>query len=352
MMQSDGRPLVVRCGAMGDMVIVLALTAALHRRFGQPVDVISSGGWTRPLLEGQPSIGRVLLVGSRRTPYPFSPMQREIVQQLRASGPRPTWICDKGPFAPRLLRRAGIDANWTVLMRRECAIREGEQDVDRLLRFAALAPRAMANAPAAAPSAWQDLRVPPLTVLPPWREDLQAWLRQSNLDGRPLYLVQAGNKRTMRWWAPRSRASNTKYWPEERWARIVETMLHDDPDARVILLGVPAEMPLNEDIARLVASDRVVNAANALPMSRLLALQERASGMISVDTGPAHSAAALDCPLVVLFSEANVTRYTPRSPSGRVRVLVKPAGAAGMLGIEVADVVDAWHGLMRTRTPA
>jgi heptosyltransferase-2/heptosyltransferase-3 len=96
----------------------------------------------------------------------------------------------------------------------------------------------------------------------------------------------------------------------------------------------------------------VVNAANALPMSRLLALQERATGMISVDTGPAHSAAALDCPLVVLFSEANVTRYTPRSPSGHVRVLIKPAGAAGMLGIEVAEVVDAWHGLMRTGAPA
>ena len=38
-MKRDGvvRPLVVRFGAMGDMVIVLGLIEALHRRFGVPV---------------------------------------------------------------------------------------------------------------------------------------------------------------------------------------------------------------------------------------------------------------------------------------------------------------------------
>ena len=34
------RPLVVRFGAMGDMVIVLGLIESLYRRFGVPVDVV------------------------------------------------------------------------------------------------------------------------------------------------------------------------------------------------------------------------------------------------------------------------------------------------------------------------
>ena len=46
-MTIGGAPLVVRCGAMGDMVILLSLTEGLSRRFGRPVDVVSSGGWTR-----------------------------------------------------------------------------------------------------------------------------------------------------------------------------------------------------------------------------------------------------------------------------------------------------------------
>jgi len=52
------RPLIVRFGSMGDVVISLALIHALHKRFGAPVDVISSGSWTKPLLESQPGVGQ------------------------------------------------------------------------------------------------------------------------------------------------------------------------------------------------------------------------------------------------------------------------------------------------------
>ena len=47
------RPLVMRCGAMGDMVLLLPLIRTLSESFRAPVDVVSSGGWTRPLLTGQ-----------------------------------------------------------------------------------------------------------------------------------------------------------------------------------------------------------------------------------------------------------------------------------------------------------
>jgi ADP-heptose:LPS heptosyltransferase len=185
-------------------------------------------------------------------------------------------------------------------------------------------------------------------VLPQWRDDVGRWLRSLELEGSPLYLVQAGNKRTMRWWAPQRRATNTKYWPEENWAQVIATMLAGDPAAHVILLGVPAEAALNDRIVQLAGSARVHNAATALPMTRLLALQERASGMVSVDTGPAHSGAALDCPLVVLFGEADPVRYAPRSPSGRVEIVVRPAGAVpGVASIAVDAVRDAWLRVMR-----
>jgi heptosyltransferase-2/heptosyltransferase-3 len=334
---------------MGDMVILLSLTEALYRRFGRPVDVVSSGGWTRPLLEGQPSIAQVLLVGSRKTPYALSRVQREIARYLERTGPRPAWICDEGPFAPRLLRRAGIGDDWQLLVRRDCTFRDGEQHADRLVRFATLDPPALRHGPRVDPGSLRDLRVPPLRVMPAWRDDLRAWLKQRSLLDRPLYLVQAGNKRTMRWWAPRSRSTNTKYWPEERWSAVIEAMLRDDRNARVILLGVPAEVPLNEAIARLVNSERLINAADSLPMRRLLALQEHAHGMISVDTGPAHSAAAVDCPLVVLFGEADTTRYAPRSPSGRVQVLADRLGTDGILGITAGEVIDAWRSITHER---
>jgi heptosyltransferase-2/heptosyltransferase-3 len=41
-----------------------------------------------------------------------------------------------------------------------------------------------------------------------------------------------------------------------------------------------------------------------------------------VDTGPAHAAAALDCPLTVLFGKASPNRFRPVSRTSPVRILV------------------------------
>ena len=120
--------------------------------------------------------------------------------------------------------------------------------------------------------------------------------------------------------------------------------------ARGVIRGAWAEVdPRALGIASLVQSDRVVNVARELPIPRLLALQERALGMISVDTGPAHSAAALDCPLVVLFGQVNVDRWAPRSPRGAVQTVTGGSGTNdGILGIAVQDVEEAWDRLQES----
>ena len=65
------------------------------------------------------------------------------------------------------------------------------------------------------------------------------------------------------------------------------------------------------------AAARVANLAvvgNSL--RELFALAEAASSMISVDTGPAHAAAALSVPLVVLYGAEMPSQWLPRSPFG------------------------------------
>ena len=51
------RPLLVRFAAFGDAVLLTPLIRQLHARFGSPVDLLSSGPWTQPLLQGQPGVG-------------------------------------------------------------------------------------------------------------------------------------------------------------------------------------------------------------------------------------------------------------------------------------------------------
>ena len=61
------------------------------------------------------------------------------------------------------------------------------------------------------------------------------------------------------------------------------------------------------------------NAADDLPIPRLVALLARAAGLITVDSGPAHAAAAVGCPLVVLFGKASAVAVSALGHGGRGR---------------------------------
>ena len=80
-------------------------------------------------------------------------------------------------------------------------------------------------------------------------------------------------------------------------------------------------------------------------MPRLLALLEQAHSLVSVDTGPAHAAAALGCPLVVMFGAASPAKWRPIGP-GTITVLGGERGEASRVrDIPAADVIAAWSAL-------
>ena len=99
------RPLVVRCGAFGDMVLLTALIRVLHAEFHSPVDIVTSGPWSEPLLRGQPGVGEIFSLISRKRPYWLSPDQQHVVRHLCARG-LSTWFCDSNDAAMPILRRA------------------------------------------------------------------------------------------------------------------------------------------------------------------------------------------------------------------------------------------------------
>src|SRR5256884_6051921 len=69
-----------------------------------------------------------------------------------------------------------------------------------------------------------------------------------------------------------------------------------------------------EEIRAAARLANVVVASTGL--RQLFALCESAHSMISVDTGPAHAAAALSLPLAVLYGAQSPRYYLPRSPCG------------------------------------
>jgi ADP-heptose:LPS heptosyltransferase len=343
-MVSEGeRPLAVRFGAFGDMVLLTALIRVLHAEFGMPVDILTSGPWSEPLLRGQPGVGEIFRVRSRKTPYWLSWDQRRVVRQLRARGRGPAWFCDGGDVGRLILTRAGF-SDSLIVHARDHALLPGEHATEQWRRLAQIMPSACEGSKIADPSA-----VPPgcyLEVGAAQRADLETWLGARDLAGVPLILVQIGNKRTMRRGLKRL-SPNNKYWPSERWAEVLRSLRARHPRHAIVLLGTGPEYELNAEVAAQANIAGLHNAADDLPIPRLLALLERADGLITVDSGPAHAAAAVGCPQVVLFGRAPPSLYRPWGVAGADVQLLRGEinGEPDMLGIETRSVIAAWANL-------
>lgn len=339
----SARPLVVRCGAFGDVVMVTTLIRLLQARYGSAVDVVGSGAWTPALLAADPAVAHVQLLTSRTAPYVLNPSQWALVRWLRQRGRGPVYLCDTTPGTRALLLRGGVREDDIVDTTPD-DLRRGDRLELWPDRWLALGLRDPANASPTRDVDPASFRFPRLVVTDEARRDLARWRRDKGLDA-PLVLFQPGNKRTHKRGKLLTR-DHPKYWAPECWGAVARAVWDDRPQAQVLLCGSPPEHAVLEDIRRACGGDpRLHNLAGELPIPRLLALIEQAQGMVSVDTGPAHAAAALGCPLVVLFGAAPPAKWRPIGP-GRIELLGGEHGADGKVDdIPAQDVIDAWRRL-------
>jgi hypothetical protein len=330
------------------MVLITSLIRDLSVRFGCKVDILTSGPWSEPLLTGQSGVGDILCVRSRKTPYWLSLAQQRAVHRLRTRGVSPTWFCDGNDAARPMLERAGFRDEF-IVDAKDHPLLPGEHATQQWRRLARILPAAgwpAPGSPAAARPGSEHCGGCQLDVSDAQRADLEGWLRARGLSSRPLIAVQAGNKRTMRR-GLRRLAVNSKYWPNERWAVVLRHLRARNPAHAIVLLGTGPEFVLNQEIMACAGVDGLHNAADDLPIPRLVALLAQTEGLVTVDSGPAHAGAAVGCPQVVLFGKASTSLYRPWGSAGAdVRVLTGQVdGEPNILGIDARDVMAAWDAL-------
>jgi len=143
-------------------------------------------------------------------------------------------------------------------------------------------------------------------------------------------------------WGGRQHAlveTRLKSWPPDRFARIARTLVAAEK-AHVVLTGAQADREVTEFIARQ-AGVTCLNWAGELSLLELAALIRRMDLYVSIDSGPAHMAAALGTPLIVLLGPAifTQTRPIPSDPSGdMVRILREPVPCAPCYGTHLMNV--------------
>jgi ADP-heptose:LPS heptosyltransferase len=337
-------PIVIRFGRLGDMVLLGPLLNLLHRRYGNPCWLIGSGPWSRQLYGGQEDVARIWSLVGRHTPLLLGPTWWRVIWALRHSGKSPIYVCETSASHAlkrinALLRLARIEPERCVFLRENDAD-ANEHRVDGLLRFGKQTPAALQaeNYP------WVNVvPAPRLKVSDEERLDCAAWIESQGWSGRPIVLVQPGNRRSMRRWR---RQIDDKAWPLAKWSELLQCVQQSLPKAQIVLCGSRQELALLRRIRLAAGLDQVVGLH--LSLRRLLALCEAAHCMISVDTGPAHVAAAVGAPLIVLFGENAPRKWMPRGVYGApVLALGGPPDARHVNDISVQAVFEAWRSLPR-----
>lgn len=346
-------PVVIRLGRLGDTILLQPLLHKLHMRYGRACQLLALGDWSPALYSAQPEVAGCIPLRSQYGPMWMRPQRWRAALALRRLRGSPFYICEP-EFRTRtkvrpMLALAGVPAEQCTFIENIPSI-ENEHWVDWLLRFGDTTPAAFrANGESMAPPVHA---APQLHTNAAERADRDAWLHTQGMSGRPLVLLQPANKRTMRWNGVRAAEDDDKSWPAERWAAVARAISHHHPQAQVLFCGSPAEAGYLGTLLAVTdeASPRIDVAA--LPLGRLKALLEIAHSMVSVDTGPAHLAAAMGCPLVVLMGNRSPQLWTPRSGSGsEVMVLGGLPATRRVDEIETAQVLSAWRAL-RERTVA
>ncbi len=283
--------LVVRAGALGDTLMATPVVRALGERYPDAsIDVLCSNA-AKALLEFHPRVDRLFSLKWRNLPYAISLEKRRLRKQLRARDYDMAVLLERAPRYRELLDKAGIRE---IRSFRESPFDPKMHAIENNLRAAG---------------------VPGSTDMELVVSDNDERKAQAFLDGlgRPLVGLHVG-------YGPRGKKRDQsvrlKGWALENFIELGEKLVADG--SSIVLTGSADDRP---DVDKLAARVPARDLAGQTSVRELAAIIQRLDLFVSVDSGPAHMAAAVGTPLVVLWGPAILEQVRPMSSTSPVRVL-------------------------------
>ena len=332
--------LIVRVGAMGDVLHALPAVAALKRARPQwRVDWAVDPRWA-PLLVGDdergPAIDMVHLVPAKEwSKAPFSPATLRSVLALRKElrtehydlavdmqGTLRSAVIGKMAGAELLAGYADPRESLAASFYKRKIVRRGAHVVEQ---GTALLGEAC------------GVRLEPGAVEIPRAQWAEEWAAKEAVMRRPMALLAAGGG----WGA--------KQWPAERYGALAAEL-------KQMGFDVVVNAPRADDkvAASVVTASGGAARVVVCNVAGLISLLSRTDLLVGGDTGPMHLAAAMGVPVVALFGPTAPERNGPWGP-GEKRVLRDAASVttykrtaetdAGLMKISVEQVVEAVKGL-------
>ena len=108
----------------------------------------------------------------------------------------------------------------------------------------------------------------------------------------------------------------TKRWSLENFADVI-TQIQKRFEARILLTGSTAEIPLGEALAQ-IAKVEAINLIGKTTLMQLGALIESCNLYLTCDSGPMHIAAAVGTPTIALFGPTSPARHGPYGENHKI----------------------------------
>ena len=364
------RVLIVRLGALGDVVHAIPVAAALRRAFPSArIDWLVSAKH-REILDLVPVIDRRLVINDRPSTVREPQSRREPDRGTTGSGRAADTEGTSLVAAVRELRRSQYDVAIDLQGLIKSALLARSSGAPRVIGFSSRYARERAArlfyTEAHDPGRGGlydpretrhvvDINLGVLTrvgVTTPAREfpiedvDSDAARNARQLTGGRYALLNPGA------------AWPNKRWPPARLAAIA-IELRARHGLRSIVLWGPGEETLAAEVVAGAGGAAIVSPKTTI--ADLVALARRAALMVSGDTGPTHIAAALGTPTVGIYGPTRPARNGPMSPDD---VTVSRDGVCQchhlrrckldrmcLLDIEVAEVLDACERRLAAEAP-
>lgn len=296
------RALIIKLGAIGDVIMAVPAVFALHQQ-GYSIDWMAGPG-VAPLLRCYSWI-RVLEADDRAA------LKGQLGARVAALAA--VW---RSTFGSRydLVATLYYDFRWRVftlpvLSSHHISLRRN----GRSHRILPTRPHAdeFARILLGLPDTCRD------TSLPPLRPDRLPASPIAAAAGRRIALVPAGASNMVR-------QQTLRRWPADRYTSLAATLL--DRGDEVVLMGGPDDAWVQSAFADLIGHPGLIDCIGATSLPQLISLADTCSLVVSHDTGPLHLAGLSQAPILALFGPTDPGSFLPRRPG--VRVLWGGAGFA------------------------
>jgi ADP-heptose:LPS heptosyltransferase len=308
------RILVVRVGALGDTLMVTPTVRALKKKYPDAeIDFLCSES-AAPLLELNPLISHLYRIRRRNLPYALSLEKRRLASLLNSRSYDISLLFETAPRYHGLLVHAGIRRIGGF---REIAFDPAKHCIVNYLTAAGF--------PESSPEDHRmDLPVSPSDE--GVAEQLIGRLKNPRI-GLHLGYGPRGKKK--------NQSDRLKGWERNNFLRLSSMLI--ERGASLVFTGSAGDQGDIEYVCRQLPQSRICSTAGSTRVRELAAVLKKLDLFISVDTGPAHMAAAIGVPLIVLWGPAIYEQVRPIAPASSIKILRVPPSCAPCYGTPRKD---------------